>query len=247
MLGERKRATTCDRIERSDLLGQLGERMDPHVDACPDCRARRDGYARLTAALARESGRPLPDGWKQQTLARVQARAARPKKRAVSVGLSLAIAAAAILVSLIQRDRSGPAGANLVVRVDRRRSRWRGPWPSRPGAAHRGDVLHVTASGLAGPFELRVYRDGRHVVARCTGAAEAVAPKADAADARGPRCRRTAGGVELSWALPVVGAYQAVWMTSPSPLPPSGQLAADLRAARAAGAIVAESEPIDVD
>lgn len=64
---------TCHRLE-DDLLGDLGEALDQHVEQCPDCSARVHGYRRIAAWIAdgRTMHRP-PAEWRQRTLARVLA------------------------------------------------------------------------------------------------------------------------------------------------------------------------------
>lgn len=240
---------TCDRLERDDLLGHLGEEMDPHVDQCHVCRATIHGYSRLVAALAQESPRPLPAGWKVRTLARIHAeRAARRRRHAASVGLCMAGAAALILIIVPRiRDPGHPRGGSdgLMVSLERGPGR-RGANIAPEGAQARhevasttraqpGDRVHASAPGRAEHVELRLYRGARHIVARCPGA-------------RAPTCQRRGDAIELSWKFTELGTYRAVWLTSSSPLPqPFGDLDADLLAAERAGARVMESEPIDVD
>jgi hypothetical protein len=227
---------TCERLEDDDLLGHLGEEMDPHVEQCHVCRATAYGYARLAAALAQESTRPLPPGWRDRTLARIHvARTARRRRHAAAVGMSLAAAAALILVV---RPRIGDPGhprgdtGELVVSIERVQGR-RGPADS--GRAHPGDRLHASASARAKHVELRLYRGPHDLIARCPGVPA-------------PTCQRRAAAIELSWTFAVLGNYRIVWLTSPSPLPPpSGDLDADLLAAEQAGAHVMERGPIDVN
>ncbi len=227
---------TCERLERDDLLGHLGEEMDPHVEQCHVCRATAYGYARLAAALAHESTRPLPPGWKDRTLARIQSeRTARRRRHTISAGMSVAAAAALILVvknwipdPVPPRGESGA----LVVSIERVQGR-RGP--SDAVRAHPGDRVHVSAPAQAKHVELRLYRESRDVVARCPGMSA-------------PICQRRGDDIELSWTFAVLGTYRAIWLTSPSPLPPpSGELDADVLAAEQAGAHVMERDPIDVD
>ena len=226
---------TCERLERDDLLGHLGEEMDPHVEQCHVCRATAYGYARLAAALAQESTRPLPPGWKDRTLARIQSeRTARRRRHALSAGMSLAAAAALILIvpNLIARPRPPTWGGRARGDPGARPGKTR---PSDSSRAHPGDRLHASAPAHAEHVELRLYRESRDFVARCPAMP-------------GPICKRRGDDIELSWTFAVVGTYRAVWLTSSSPLPPpSGNLDADVLAAEQAGAHVMEREPIDVD
>lgn len=217
---------TCHRLERDGLLGHLGEQMDPHVEECGDCRARRDEYTRLAAALGRDSDRPLPADWKKRTLARLHAeRMARRRRRAISTALATTAAAALILIVVVDRTRPP---ASMDVRVEEGPGQWRGP-------AHLGDRLHIAASrGKAEAFELRIYRDARQLLVRCPGAPA-------------PACRAGDDGVEVTWTLDTAGEYQVLWLLSPSPLPaPAGDMDADLRAARSTGARVERHWSTDV-
>lgn len=226
---------TCERLERDDLLGHLGEEMDPHVEQCHVCRATAYGYARLAAALAQESTRPLPPGWKERTLARIQSeRTARRRRHAISAGMSLAAAAALILVVANWMRPVPPRGESgeLVVTLERGHGR-RGP--SEALRAHPGDRMHASAPAHAKHVELRLYRGSHDLVARCP-------------TMPGPICQQRGDAIELSWTFAVLGTYRAIWLTSSSPLPaPSGDLDTDLLAAKRAGATAEEGEPIDVD
>ncbi len=227
---------TCDRLERDgdDLLGHLGEDM-PHVDECPDCRARLAGYERLAGLLAGESARPLPDGWKDRTLARIRQRKSR---RRTIVGLATSAAAAAVVVLFVRSTAEPEPGLVVGIKpgpVQYRDAEVEPPHASQPLPAHKGDFL-VSSSPRADAahFELRVYRESREVMVRCPG---------DGA----PTCK-VGDVVELSWPLPSLGSYQVLWLSSSSPLPPpSGNFDADVRAAREAGAEVEVGQSADVN
>jgi hypothetical protein len=223
---------TCDRLERDDLLGHLGEEMDPHVEQCHVCRATAYGYARLTAALRQQSPRALPTAWKERTVARIHAeRAARRRRRAASVGLSLASAAALILILAPRGGDPPDLPRQLSVRVERSGG-WRGA--SGPSRATRGALLRVSSPGPGDHAELRLYRGASALVVRCPGDAP-------------PACRRRGDTLEMERALDVVGEYHAIWLESSSPLPqPSGHLDADVIAAERAGARVIDDEAIHV-
>ncbi|HYU14516.1 MAG TPA: hypothetical protein VEL05_00525 [Candidatus Acidoferrum sp.] len=207
------------------MLARLGEVMDPHLDDCAECRAGHAEYAKIAAALARGSDRPLPAGWKERALARLR-RAELARRRRTVLAAGLAIAAALLLFIALRPT----ARATLAVSIDEGGGDWRGP-------AHPGGRLRVAArAGTAERFELRIYRETRELVVRCPGDAS-------------PTCRPRGDAVDVSLPLAVPGEYQIVWLvsSSSSPLPPpSGDLDADVRAARAAGAHVAGSEVVDV-
>lgn len=149
---------TCNRLERDDLLGHLGEDM-PHVHECPDCRAKLAGYNRLADLLAGESVRPLPHRWKERTLARIHRRGPR---RRLTVGLVAAGAVAAVVVVILLRPRPEP---ELVISLARGPVQWRAD--AQPGQAQPGDVLHASMRADAAHLELRVYLEARDVVVRC--------------------------------------------------------------------------------
>ncbi|TMQ05449.1 MAG: hypothetical protein E6J91_40525 [Deltaproteobacteria bacterium] len=57
---------SCRRLESENLLSELGDALDPHVEQCDDCRERLQGYQGTTTHR-------LPPDWKQRTLARIAA------------------------------------------------------------------------------------------------------------------------------------------------------------------------------
>jgi hypothetical protein len=225
---------TCDRLERDDLLGHLGEDM-PHVHECPDCRARLAGYERLAGLLAGESTRPLPRDWKERTLARIDQRTSR---RRTTVALVAASAVAATAIVFLLRPR--PLEEERATRIIPGATSWRGPKDQPPSAsqplpAHKGDVLETfRPRANAAHFEVRVYRESREVMVRCPGHPAPICTVGDV--------------VKVTWPLPSLGSYQVLWLASSAPLPPpSGDLVADVRAAREAGAEVEEDRSVDVN
>jgi len=226
---------TCERLEREDMLGHLGEQMPPHVEECPDCRTRLAQYTRLAAALEAESSRPLPAGWKERTLERLeperilerQQAARRRRRAALAAGLACAGAIAVILV-LVLRPPAPRGQSDLGVNVEGGMKEWRGQ------QYHPGDFISVPPLSMSGPNrEVRIYRNAKEVLVRCPGDAG---------------CRLVDGQFELRWSIPTVGTYQIVWLASSSQLPPpTGDLDADVHAAQEAGAQVREAKPIHVD
>jgi hypothetical protein len=214
----------CDLVERSDLLADLGDAVDPHVTQCSDCRARYAEYVRIAAALAQESTRPLPPLWKERTLARIRAgQIARRRRRALAAGFAIAAAAAFLIWTAIPRD------PRMHVSFEGDGREWRG------AQAHPGSVMLIAAdAGSHRRFEVRIYREGRRLVARCPG---------DAA----PACRVDGEAADVRYALTATGEYQVLLLISSSPLPePTGDLDADSRAAKRSGASVAKREVVNV-
>ncbi|HTE52259.1 MAG TPA: hypothetical protein VK698_15510 [Kofleriaceae bacterium] len=233
---------TCNRLEREDMLAYLGEEMDPHVDACADCRARRAEYVKIAAALAAESERPLPADWMKQTEARLRARWVTPpsspavpvvsvvpvpRRRRVAmcagIAAATAVAAAAILIA-----RPGAADPpTLAMRVRQGRDHYR-------GSGQKGDVLEITAtSGDADRFELRIYRDD-DLVLRCPGGPA-------------PACRPGDDGVRVAHVFASPGRYDVIWLTADSEIAaPVGGRDADVRAALEGGAHLETGESTDV-
>jgi hypothetical protein len=219
---------TCNRLERDDLLGHLGEHM-PHVDQCPDCRARLAGYQRLASLLARESDRPLPERWKERTLARVDGRRRRTR---TAIGLAVAGACAAVVLLLVGIPGRPDDPAGLIVGIEPGQEQWRADPPPGPTAGRPGDSLK--ASVPAGDHtELRVYHEARTLVMRCPGSRKPGCQVGDRIEVRVPLLR---------------GQYQVLWLRSSGPLPPphAEGVEADSRSARKAGAQVTEADPIDV-
>lgn len=222
----------CDRLERDQLLGHLGEQMDPHVDECGDCQTRRDEYLRLAGALSGESDHPLPQAWKQRTLDRLRAERRARRRRATALaaaGLAVATAAAVILAIGLKSNAPLGAEASVIAQVTK------GAEVRRGDQVHPGDALHVWAdAGEAKHFELRIYGDGRDLVLRCPGDAQ-------------PKCRVLDGAVEASLTIEQSESYELVFLVSSQAIPePSNAIDADDRAALEAGAVVVDRRTYDV-
>jgi hypothetical protein len=71
---------SCSRLERENLLSELGGALDPHIEQCEDCRERVRGYEQIMRWIAEgRTAHLLPPTWKQRTLERIDevSRAAR--------------------------------------------------------------------------------------------------------------------------------------------------------------------------
>jgi len=210
--------------ERAESAWLQARDHDPHAVA-PAGGLARD-YAELEDLL-----RDLPPGsddhWHDDVLRTVRARPPSPspwwrgpRARWTWGG---AVAAAIALVLLV-RARPRIDELDVTIRhVDRTRS--------APEEVVVGDQLVVTARPTTAG-DLRVYRSGDALVARCPG---------------GPRCTITSDGeqvIELVLDAPV--SYQVILVVGRTEPSPGGTLAAFLSAARAANARVITQVPIDV-
>ncbi|MEM7156650.1 MAG: hypothetical protein AAF799_27630 [Myxococcota bacterium] len=169
------------------------------------------------------------DGWKDEVLERALATAQPEPSRFNGVAIGIVVAAAAALVLVLSSpappvDPGSSHGSGLLrVSIE-------GPDGVRGHAAVGSTItLDVPAQGGA---ELRIYRNGRELLARCTSAT----------------CETGPQGLRLSFVVPQPGRYQPVILraVSGAPLPASGTLGADLRQAREAGATVRLGETVRV-
>ena len=201
--------------------------VDDGHGAPPDPE-RFDPVERLVARHG-ESFEPPPD-WEARVWARIAAEpAARtswaPRWLRWLWAPALAAGVAAAVFLALPTTRTQPAGLSLSLES--------GGQVTRGHAAKPGDRLVLTAStGGVSNAELRVYREGRTLVARCTSA---------------PPCRREGDRLDATVELPSVGRYRVLFLFSDGPLPEAASsLDEDAGRARAAGAKVRLSEPIDV-
>ncbi|MES1243406.1 MAG: hypothetical protein ABUT39_17475 [Acidobacteriota bacterium] len=209
--------SACRRFEEEGLLRlEQGLPLDDHFATCPDCLAERAAYERLREGIAKAGdGIEPPPGWQAGVWAAIEAR----KRRRLSGWWLLVPAAAVLLVAvLLLRPPTRTARLALAVEVEA------GSGPVRRGdEAHPGDRLRLrAATGEAPHAELRVYRNDRALVLRCSTE---------------PPCRLSDGTLEAELVLPSIGSYQSLLLTSDRPLPGAGGgLDADVAAALAAGA-----------
>ena len=221
---------TCSRLEREDMLAELGGSLEPHVAQCDDCRARLREYEQLRGLIADgASAHHATTEWKRRTLARVRAAATAARRRRIAVQAGVAAATAAVLAVFVF-DPGDPAdqakAPALVMRVVDR-----GGWR---GEAHPGEELRARAIPAGAPyFDIRVYRGARDLLVQC--------PKAGP-----PACIEQ--GQSLIWTIPSVGTYQVLLLISRRPIAaPHGSLNDDVAAATASGATAVEVKTIRVD
>jgi hypothetical protein len=224
--------SACDRFEEEGLLRlEQGLPLDEHFATCSDCLAARAAYERLRGEIA-AAGQEIepPPGWQAGVWAAIEER--RSARRRPRFGwLLLPAAAAAIVLAfvLLRRPEPPPAQLALAVEVEA------GPGAVRRGAeAHPGDRLRLRASTAgASHAELRVYRNDRALVLRCSTE---------------PPCRRRGDVLEAAFPLPAAGSYQPLLVTSGRPLPGTGAggLDADVAAALGAGARTTLGNEIEV-
>jgi hypothetical protein len=222
----------CDRFERERLLEIAeGRPAGDHFADCPDCREAARRHQVLAELLGHSDGRRQPPlGWEQATLAFIHdaERARRRRRRALqAVGAAVALAAAVVLAFAL-RPRPAPPSPELALAVEVTR----GSEPMRGDMARLGDRLAVSVrAGAAARLEVRVYRDDRELVARCTTE---------------PPCRRTATGVAAEVVLGNPGRYQVLVVDGRPPPDPPGGLDRDASQAAQAGGAVLISAPIEV-
>jgi len=245
-MSERKRGTDpeaddlvdapfIDEQERAESAWLLARERDPHAPA-PSLQIAGE-YAELEDLLGRLPSAPADESWHDDVLraasastpsASVASASAPPSRRRWSrtvMGSAVAggvLAAAAVGVLML---RPHPA-AELEVAVRHVRE-------SRGDSTETlvGDQLTVTArTREAG--ELRVYRAGGTLVARCPD---------------GPGCRTSAPGayaIEVTLDTPV--QYRVILVVGTGGVRPDGTMDMYLDAARAAGARIVTHPPIDV-
>jgi len=212
--------SACRRFEDEGLLRlEQGLPLADHFAICADCLAERAFYERLRGDIAAAGeGIEPPAGWQAELWAAVEQRKAA--RRRLWGWWLLVPAAAAVLIAVLLLRPSAPPPARLALAVEVET----GTGTVRRGAeAHPGDRLHLrAATGEAGYAELRVYRNNRALVLRCSSE---------------PPCRRGQGTLEAELLLPAIGTYQTLLLTSDRPLPATDAgLDPDVAAALDAGA-----------
>jgi hypothetical protein len=212
----------CDRFESEALLRiERGLPLDAHFATCAECVAAREAYERLRVGIG-SLGTEVepPAGWHAEVRRRVAARGGRsPRRRPWLLvgGLGSLAAAAVAAFWLVRTPQQELAGASL--RVDVRRS---SAVQYRSVEARPGDRLALDAdTGGAPHAELRVYRNDRELLLRCS--------------TRAP-CRREGGALRAELELDAEGSYQPLLLFGAVPPPaPTGDLGRDAAAAVAAG------------
>lgn len=218
----------CDRFEREGLLGlEQGLPLDMHFDTCADCRAARQEHERLRAGLAGMGRTHAGRGdWQARVWAGLERRQARRRRRWLWLAAPAALAAAAAV--LLLAGRPGPRGPALAYAIHRPHQ---GAAPLRGDHAQPGDTLAIRAVTGGAHAELRLYRDDRALVLRCSDEAP---------------CTRRGDLLLASVPVDERGRYQIVFLHADRPLPaPTGTLDRDIADARAAGATV-ELRELDV-
>ena len=246
----------CIHLEDSDVLADLGEIPDLHVQQCPRCRGLLPGYQQIAKWIAAAETTVSPPGdWEQRTLARIAASPmpARRKRPPLAATLGLACGSLVLLVGVywVIRDEHGATSPSMT-RSDQVASAalrvqlvddvgWRAApqhlpetAQSAPSSGHPGQWLRAQASvGSARYFEIRIYRGSRELLVRC--------PQVDAVE-----CPASAGPL-LGWKIPSIGVYQVILLTSQQPIaPPRGTFDQDIAAVLDAGGKSIDVETIEI-
>lgn len=201
----------CQRFEREFLEalaadGGLPDEAAQHVATCQECQEQRRRYQRLLSALHAQ-GSDAPR--RTDHVARVLA-ASRPSpvRRWAAAGAVVALAAALALWWRLRPSES--IVPELAVEVIAQAG------PTLRGDARLGDRLQVRARAGAAVW---IYRNDHELLLVC------------------PRdCQQEHGVVQGEVTIDQVGSYQVVWLSPAPALEATGQLEADIAAARAAGA-----------
>lgn len=172
-----------------------------------------DPNARIEAALARLGAEhEPPTGWEARVLA---ATVDRKPSRWWLVPIPLVVLAV-IGILVIVPGAPGPAALTLTVTFARDDA-----VAYRTPSMMVGDAMRATATGGAGHRAVWIYRDGRLVTA-CP---------------RDPQCMTSEDATAAALALPSVGRYVIIALTSSSAIAaPAGSEDADVAAAQRAGA-----------
>lgn len=200
---------------------------DEHELGCASCQAARERYQQLGRALAALPAMKAPAGWERRVFeALPETETAQGRVAWVPWAFGLAAAAA---VAFIVWQLNRPSAGELSVRQELVAT----AAGRRADSAAVGDTIRVSTNGGNGDVrELRLYRDGGDVVARCPGDAG---------------CRVVDGSPELTFTLKAPGSYRSLVIVGTREAPkPIGALDADARAASAAGASVEVSRAVDV-
>ncbi len=194
--------SACDRFEREGLLRlEQGLPLDPHFAECPECVAARAAYENLGRRLVAlgQNEEPLV-GWEQR-VQRALATQPEPRRFRPRWWVTVPASAAAIGLLVVAGTRlARPPEAGLVVTTRDGAGVFRGE-PLRPGQVM---VLNAQTGGAA-QAELRVYRDDREIVLRCSSE---------------PPCRRAGRRIRAELPLEAIGQYQPVLLLSARALPP---------------------------
>lgn len=233
---------SCEHFETEELVRiERGQAPGAHVAGCTACQARSAKHARLRVELAElDRDAAPPPGWEARVRAAVHPRPA--EQRAQTWRAWFVPALSAMAATLLAgtwwwfAPRSNPRLVSpnaLTVEV----------LPPQ-GAALRshqaqvGGTLALRAEVDTFRFvELRVYRDDRLLVFRCSGD-------------RAP-CRRSGARLEARWQVPRLGEYQPLLLVSQQPIAEPGDerpraLDEDVARASEAGAEVALGGPVSV-
>jgi putative zinc finger protein len=149
----------CDRMRELALLsidGELAEaeraELAAHLERCADCRAAREAAARVAEGVRRLAPPPVPLGFAERTLKRLDEAPAPPRRRPLPWIVPLAAAAATIVgiaVFLVERHAPRPSSGTMVA-SEPQAAPAKAPEPSLGKARADGDKRGLSDDAPAG-------------------------------------------------------------------------------------------------
>ncbi|MCH9683502.1 MAG: hypothetical protein K0V04_18840 [Deltaproteobacteria bacterium] len=203
------------------------------VSPGPETAAHQAAHARIVGVLGQlgEDKASGDEAWMDEVLASsAPDPAPRPRSDARHGWVMVMAVAAAAILSWVLRPppRGSDSGSSLRAAIEVSVT---SPDGIRGRVAVGSTVTVTVPDGVDAP-EIRVYRAGQALVARC----------------RADQCQRTERGLTLTFVVARPGRYRPVVLRGGAQEGRSatGALGPDLRAAKQAGATIRQAEPVEV-
>jgi hypothetical protein len=226
----------CERFETEGLARFVaGLPLDPHFEACTECRSAQGRYQAVASALHQAKDAYSPKGnWEAKVWAAIQRGEGARRRSGLGVLLGLGASLAALALFFVT-SAGGPGVLALTTNRIERVTAVVIRGPSAGGdvqSAAPGDVLHLVVTVPHGKLgDVRVYRGADELVFQCVKSAA---------------CLKSKEGLEARVTLERAGIYRTVIIAADKALPlATGSLDADYAAAMRAGS-AQESAPIEV-